>query len=171
MGPQAEAREGCGPGLHVTLHPMTPASSRTPSTSSPTQRSPLHYACPSPPPHLPHPPSPQPQVAEVSTSKTGKHGHAKCAFVGIDIFTGKKYEDLSPSSHNVDVPHVRRTDYTLLDVSDDGFVSLLDEKGASKDDLTLPKGTDELEKLAVQIKEDFDAGKELIVSVLAVSGG
>eukprot|EP00887_Chlorella_sp_A99_P000777 scaffold5.g777.t1 len=119
------------------------------------------------------------KVADVSTSKTGKHGHAKCAFVGIDIFTNKKYEDLSPSSHNVDVPHVRRTDYTLLDVSDDGFVSLMDEKGDTKDDLTLPKagllgrgvegGTDELDKLAAQIKADFEEGKELVVSVLGVS--
>ena len=42
----------------------------------------------------------------MATSKTGKHGHAKCAFVAVDIFTGKKMEDLAPSSHNVEVPFV-----------------------------------------------------------------
>ena len=42
------------------------------------------------------------------------------------------------------------------------------EGGDTKDDLQLPSGTDEAEKLAVQIKADFDAGKELMVSVMKV---
>ena len=129
------------------------------------------------------------QVVEVSTSKTGKHGHAKCHFVALDIFTNRKMEELVPSSHNLEVgqparrcrrsvlsgcavahsrlaarrgrragwqsalasqratagslqhncnrcatrsplaslqvPHVSRQDYSLLDISDDGFVRCL----------------------------------------------
>ncbi|KAJ8562187.1 hypothetical protein K7X08_011478 [Anisodus acutangulus] len=106
------------------------------------------------------------QVVEVSTSKTGKHGHAKCHFVAIDIFNGKKLEDIVPSSHNCDVPHVNRTDYQLIDISEDGFVSLLTESGNTKDDLRLP--TDE--NLLKQVKDGFQEGKDLVVSVMSAMG-
>lgn len=46
----------------------------------------------------------------------------------------------------------------------------MDESGNTKDDLSLPKGTDDAEKLAQQIKADFDGGKELVVTVLKVTG-
>ncbi|CAK7338206.1 unnamed protein product [Dovyalis caffra] len=106
------------------------------------------------------------KVVEVSTSKTGKHGHAKCHFVGIDIFNGKKLEDIVPSSHNCDVPHVNRTDYQLIDISEDGFVSLLTENGNTKDDLRLP--TDD--NLLSQIKDGFGEGKDLVVTVMSAMG-
>ena len=103
---------------------------------------------------------------EMSTSKTGKHGHAKIHMVGIDIFTGKKYEDLSPSTHNMDVPNVTRTDYQLIDISGDNYCSLMDPaSGITKDDLKVPAG-----ELGDQIRADFDAGKDLQLTVLGALG-
>jgi translation initiation factor 5A len=46
------------------------------------------------------------KVKDVSVSKTGKHGHAKCKFSASDIFTGASCEELCPSTHSIDVPIV-----------------------------------------------------------------
>merc|ERR1711951_31317 len=77
------------------------------------------------------------KIVEMSTSKTGKHGHAKVHLVALDIFTGRKHEDICPSTHNMNVPRVSRKDYTLSDI-DDGFCALMDEGGDMKEDLKLP---------------------------------
>ncbi|KAI9026826.1 eukaryotic translation initiation factor 5A [Hyaloraphidium curvatum] len=104
------------------------------------------------------------KIVDMSTSKTGKHGHAKVHLVGIDIFTGKKYEDLSPSTHNMDVPNVARNEYQLLDI-DEGFLSLMLPDGSTKDDVKLPEG-----ELGDKLKADFQDGKDLVVTILTAVG-
>ena len=107
------------------------------------------------------------KVVSVSTSKTGKHGHAKCNFVATDIFTGKKLEDIVPSTHGTTVPNVFRSEYTLLDITDEDYLSLMDEGGETREDLKMPERPDELVK---SIREGFDAGDSLILAVVKAMG-
>ncbi|ODQ82337.1 hypothetical protein BABINDRAFT_158957 [Babjeviella inositovora NRRL Y-12698] len=100
----------------------------------------------------------------MSTSKTGKHGHAKVHLIATDIFTGKKLEDLSPSTHNMEVPNVTRQEYQLLDI-DDGFLSLMTADGDTKDDVKTPETS-----LGDEIQAAFDEGKELLVTIIAAMG-
>ncbi len=80
---------------------------------------------------------------------------------------GKKLEDIVPTSHSTSVPNVVRIEYQLLDISDDSFLSLLTENGDTKDDLKLPgfpEGFDD------ELRDAFDSGKTLIVTVVSAMG-
>jgi translation initiation factor 5A len=98
--------------------------------------------------------------------------------VALDIFTSKKYEDLCPTSHNVEVPFVKRTEMQCLSAdSSTGEVSLLLESGDTKDDLNLPnfvtvgEPTEDDNKIASEIVEAVDkADKTVIVAVLEACG-
>merc|ERR1712025_589485 len=67
------------------------------------------------------------KIVDMSSSKTGKHGHAKIHFVALDIFDGKKYEDICPSTHNMQQPIVNRKECTALGIDEDNFVDINDD--------------------------------------------
>ncbi|KAI7875409.1 eukaryotic translation initiation factor 5A [Lichtheimia hyalospora FSU 10163] len=104
------------------------------------------------------------KIVDMSTSKTGKHGHAKVNLVAIDIFTGKKYEDVSPSTHNMDVPNIKRSEYQLINI-EDGYLSLMLDSGETKEDVKVPEG-----ELGEQLVADFEEGKDLYVGIVAAMG-
>merc|ERR1711924_5912 len=91
----------------------------------------------------------------------------RCNFVATDIFTGKKLEDIVPSTHGTTVPNVFRSVYTLLDITDEDYLSLMDEGGETREDLKMPERPDELVK---SIREGFDAGDSLILAVVKAMG-
>jgi len=102
-------------------------------------------------------------VIEITTSKTGKHGHAKANITALDVFTAKKYEEIAPTSHSVQCPFVKSNTYQLLDIGKNGQVSLMAENGDTREDVNMPGD----EELAARIKELFDAGKTLNVVVVS----
>ncbi|KAJ7353423.1 eukaryotic translation initiation factor 5A [Mycena albidolilacea] len=104
------------------------------------------------------------KIVDMSTSKTGKHGHAKVHLVAIDIFTGKKLEDISPSTHNMDVPNVTRNEYQLVNI-DEGFLNLMTQDGVPKDDVKVPEGD-----LGREIQAGFDNGQDLLVTIISAMG-
>mmetsp|Transcript_23441 Transcript_23441/g.93049 ORF Transcript_23441/g.93049 Transcript_23441/m.93049 type:complete len:157 (-) Transcript_23441:376-846(-) len=105
------------------------------------------------------------KIVDYSTSKTGKHGHAKANITGIDIFTGKKYEDISPTSHNMLQPIVSRRDFQLIDIDDEGFITVMDDKtNETRSDLRIETDKEDVHK---KLKEEFDEGKDLAVTVLS----
>lgn len=58
-------------------------------------------------------------------------------------------------------------EFQLLDISDDGFVSLMDEKGDLRDDLRIPSD----EELAKKIREELDKSEgNVIITVLSAVG-
>merc|ERR1739848_64046 len=105
------------------------------------------------------------KIVDMSTSKTGKHGHAKVHMVALDIFDGKKVEDICPSTHNMEVPNVKRQEWQLIFMDDEGYVDLMHlETGEQKSDLQATGDVrDEIQKFV-------DSGDDALVQIQSAIG-
>ena len=103
------------------------------------------------------------RVVEKSTSKTGKHGSAKDHFQGEDIFTGKKMVFMCSTTTKLDVPKITKIEYMVMDMDDDGFLSLLLNGRDKRDDLCA-------QGLADEIRAAINEGKGVYVTVMSALG-
>jgi len=107
------------------------------------------------------------KVVEISTSKTGKHGHAKANITGIDIFSGKKYQDISPTSHNMTKPVVKMERYMIIDVTDDGFAVLFNEDTSeTREDIRVPDSNSPDPDLGKKITDRMESGDDVFVTLV-----
>ncbi|KAK9888449.1 hypothetical protein WA026_000698, partial [Henosepilachna vigintioctopunctata] len=59
----------------------------------------------------------------------------------------------------MDVPHVKRGDYQLTDISDDGYLSLMSDNGELREDLKVRDG-----KVGAQLRAEHKGGKDILKS-------
>jgi len=117
------------------------------------------------------------KIVDLTKAKQGKHGAAKAHFIGIDIFTEKKYTSMCSTGHNVYVPDIVRRDYqvTLVDCEDQmeltGNVEVMDDRGEILN-FPLPDLCDSDRELAKSIIDDFEnlTNKILYVTVVKCIG-
>jgi len=109
------------------------------------------------------------RIIDTTRSKTGKHGGMKIHFSAVDIFTDQRHDHLQMSTQNIDVPYVTKNEYQLVDI-DDNIVSYLDDKGSLLNDLFLPNLSKSDPELSQEIRDNFDAGKEISITVISAMG-
>ena len=80
-----------------------------------------------------------------------------CFFDSSPLDAGKKLEDICPSTHNMEVPNVKRKDFQLIGVNDD-FLSLMDDTGDMREDLKCPE-----DSIGDEIKAAMDKDADILV--------
>ncbi|CAF1523726.1 unnamed protein product [Adineta steineri] len=96
------------------------------------------------------------KIVEVSHSKPGKHGHAKVHLVGIDIFTSRRYEDVRPVGHMIQVPNIQKKEYTIIELNGCDSITLRDDiTGKTRNDLKLKEDWD----ITARILDKYNQGK------------
>lgn len=70
------------------------------------------------------------KAVDVKTSKTGKHGHAKCNITGIDVLTSKKYNEVHPGHIVLATFDVDKIEYEVSDIDEKEMcLKVMDEAG------------------------------------------
>ena len=79
-----------------------------------------------------------------------------------------------PASHTTYAPFVKKIEYQAMDVDEDGFITVLDAEGNTREDLKIPEamaqpppGADELSK---KIRENLASEVDFYVIVQAACG-
>uniref|UniRef100_H2XSS0 Translation initiation factor 5A C-terminal domain-containing protein n=2 Tax=Ciona intestinalis TaxID=7719 RepID=H2XSS0_CIOIN len=85
--------------------------------------------------------------------------------VGIDIFDSKKYEDISPSTHNMQVPNIKRTEVQVVDVDvADQQVTIMEEDGDTRELKVEEK------PMLDSIHKIIESGSDCYITILAALG-
>jgi translation initiation factor 5A len=78
------------------------------------------------------------KVTNTSTSRPGKHGHAKVRLEAVGIMDGKKREIVMPGHDNIDVPLIDKRNAQILSIHDD-TANVMDMETYETFDMKIPE--------------------------------
>ncbi len=78
------------------------------------------------------------KVVDTSTSRPGKHGHAKVRISAVGIIDGKRRETVMPGHDNIEVPIIEKKTAQILSVSGD-TANVMDAETYETFDLKIPE--------------------------------
>lgn len=110
------------------------------------------------------------KIVSMSTAKPGKHGAAKAMMDTLDIFTGKKTLFSCGTTDNVQVPEVKKQNFQVVNIDDEGYLSLFDPNAKDmKEDIVI-KDNKYLDELMSKLEEAEENDKILVVTVMSAMG-
>lgn len=90
-------------------------------------------------------------VKTVQTSKTGKHGHAKCRIEAVGLLNDKKIIKVMPAQDNIETPVIEKNSAQVLAIQD-GKANVMDLQSYETFDLDIPE----------DLKEKIAEGSEIV---------
>lgn len=78
------------------------------------------------------------KISSVSTSRPGKHGHAKVRLEAVGLIDGKKRALVMPGHDHVDVPIIEKLTAQVLSISDN-TANVMDNENYETFDLEIPE--------------------------------
>jgi len=78
------------------------------------------------------------KVTNTSTSRPGKHGHAKVRLEAVGLIDGKKKEIVMPGHDNIDVPLIDKRNAQILSIHDD-TANVMDMETYETFDMKIPE--------------------------------
>ena len=100
------------------------------------------------------------KVVNVVHTKTGKHGHVKVNLTGIDVLTSKKFEYMSPGHISMMQFKLIKKEYQLVLIDENSLVCL--DESSKEINVVI----NEEAEIYAKIKVEFNAGKNLLISVI-----
>ena len=95
------------------------------------------------------------KVVDAETSKTGKHGHAKCRITAIGIINGQKKIKIFPGHDKVEVPIIEKESAQVLSIHGN-LATVMDSRTYETFDL----------KISEELKEKVKEGSNFIYWII-----